>query len=330
MSPPNASDGRPLGTGVESTDLLTRNTPGGVNPAGEGRWCESSSEDAAHAAVGERPEDHHEQHADRPDDHADQGQQGVVEEHAEAQQDNAERGERVEAGERRGDEGGEGENEDEGAEEDAAEAMHQQEAQAWPRVALQPANPREQPLGGALLLRRPEAAGLPPLRQPDGLAPRDQLQSDEHRNQLEDVGHAARRQGQRGQGEEEHEQHREALLLKELDEAADRLRPRAPEPLLQAIAEALHLHGRLRLRHPPILPAPEDERPGPPGRSRRWILRVRRQAVGASFAASSLAFPFTSEAFSFSAFASGVSSSAWRPMRSSLAITRRWICEVPS
>src|SRR3954454_8467932 len=187
-SPPNASDGRPPTTAVESTDLLSRNT-------GEPRPGRGRLDQVAGLVDRGLAEDHDEQRADRADDHPHQSDQSVIEENSEAEQDDSEGGEGVEARERRGDERAQGQNEDESAEEDAAQPMRQQEAEPRPRGPLQPADPLEQPLGCSL---RAELAPLPALRQPDGLSPRDQLQREEHGDQLEDVGDSACRQWKSG------------------------------------------------------------------------------------------------------------------------------------
>src|SRR3954454_12682169 len=82
-SPPNASDGRPPTTAVESTDLLSRNT-------GEPRPVRGRLEQVAGLVDRGLAEDHDEQRADRTDDHAHQSDQSVIEENSEDEQDDPE------------------------------------------------------------------------------------------------------------------------------------------------------------------------------------------------------------------------------------------------
>lgn len=59
-----------------------------------------------------------------------------------------------------------------------------------------------------------------------------------------------------------------------------------------------------------------------PGRARRR----RAMARLSTYAATTSSTPLSSSV----SIASGIFSSTWRPIRTSLAMTRRWICEVPS
>src|SRR5437763_131884 len=70
---------------------------------------------------------------------------------------------------------------------------------------------------------------------------------EEHAAGQDDDARAARRQRQRGHAEEQHEEDREALLLEELDEAAERVRALAAQPVLELVADL-----QWRVRHSAI------------------------------------------------------------------------------
>jgi hypothetical protein len=80
------------------------------------------------------------------------------------------------------------------------------------------------------------------------LAPGDELQREQHGDDLEDMGGAPGRQRQRRDAEQEDEEDREALLLEELDEVAQRLVPVALQPALELATDAVGL-GRGGRRH---------------------------------------------------------------------------------
>lgn len=87
MSPPKASDGRPLPTPASLRIYLPVTL-----------WREL--EQASHSLDYEAAESQDEQHTQRTDDHPDQGEDGIVEQNSKADQDDSQRRERVKAGER--------------------------------------------------------------------------------------------------------------------------------------------------------------------------------------------------------------------------------------
>ena len=165
----------------------------------------------------------------------------VLEQHAERQQHDAERGQRVEARERRGEEGAGAPGDDEQPEDDVAQAVIEEEAQARPGEALEPADHPHQAGEEALLAGAGQLEPAPALRQPDLRAARDQLQREQHGDDLEHVRGAAGRQRQRRHAEQEHEQDREALLLEQLDEAPEGLLAVALQPAFELVADAVRL-----------------------------------------------------------------------------------------
>ena len=85
------------------------------------------------------------------------------------------------------------------------------------------------------------APPAPALRQPDLLAPGDQLQREQHRDDLEYVGRPAGRERQRGHPEQDDEEDREALLLEELDQAAEGLLACATQEAFERVARESQL-----------------------------------------------------------------------------------------
>ena len=112
----------------------------------------------------------------------------VLEQHAERQQDDAERGQRVEPGEGRSKERGDRAADDEQAEDDIAETVVEEEAQARLGDPLEAADHLHQASQEALLAWACQLEPAPALRQPDPASPEDQLQCEQHSDHLEDVG----------------------------------------------------------------------------------------------------------------------------------------------
>jgi hypothetical protein len=176
------------------------------------------------------------QHDDSQDDDED-----VLEQHTERDEHDAERRERVEAGERRCEEGACAPGDDEQPKDDVAQAVIEEEAQARPGEALEPADHLHQARDEALLAAACELQPLPALRQPDPRAARDQLGGEERGDDLEHVRGAAGRQRQRRDAEQDHEDDREALLLEKLDEAPEGLLALALQPAFELVADAVGL-----------------------------------------------------------------------------------------
>src|SRR6185295_12409345 len=108
------------------------------------------------------------------------------------------------------------------------------------REALDPA---DRP-GQAHEEARPLAAGsevdpAPTLGQPDRVPSDDQLKRHQDRDELENVRGATGRQRQRRNAQEQDEDEREALLLEDLDQAAERLLAVTRQPALDLIADLL-------------------------------------------------------------------------------------------
>ena len=79
------------------------------------------------------------------------------------------------------------------------------------------------------------------LRQPDLLAPGDQLQRQQDRDDLEHMRRAAGGQRQRGHAEQQHEQQREAAAPEHADQPVKRLLAVPIQPAVQLRADALTL-----------------------------------------------------------------------------------------
>jgi hypothetical protein len=109
--------------------------------------------------------------AGHPHDERHDHDREVLEEHGERQQHDAERRERVEAGERRGEEGAEGAGDDEHTEDDVGQAVVEQEAQAGPGDPLEPADQPHEAGDEALLTIAGQLEGAPAFREPDVVAP---------------------------------------------------------------------------------------------------------------------------------------------------------------
>ena len=111
--------------------------------------------------------------------------------------------------------------------------------QAGPGEAFEPADELHQPGEELLLLLAGELELPPPVRQPDLVPVCDQLQRQQHRDDLEHVRGATGRQRERGHAEEQDEQHREALLAEQFDEAPDRFLAVAGQPALEPVTDLL-------------------------------------------------------------------------------------------
>ena len=160
----------------------------------------------------------------------------VLEQDAERDEDDAERRQRVEAGEGRRHEGGDRPARHEQAEGDVAQPVPEEEAQPRPREALEPADGLQQP--GDELAVRVDLPLTQAARKPDLLASDDELEREEDRDDLEDVRRAAGRQRQGGDAHEHDEDDRERPLLEHLDEPAERLVAVAREPGVELVADA--------------------------------------------------------------------------------------------
>ena len=191
-------------------------------------------------------------------------------------------------------------------------------------VALDPADARQELVGEALPRLSADLASPPTLRQPDLPPSHDQLEGEQHRDHLEDVGHATGGQRQRRRIASSSTKSTAKLFSWKTSIRLPIVFGSSPRSQsLQPVAELLPFG------HPLILLPRNDERPGVTGALVKQV-RNSRDALGGGGLLLLLALGPCRSALAFSAFASGVSSSAWRPMRSSLAITRRWICDVPS
>src|SRR3954447_22831753 len=127
----------------------------------------------------------------------------------------------------------------------------EQEAEPRSREALDPPDRLHQPCDEACpTATGPEFDLAPALRQPDLVAPGDQLKRHEDRDDFEYVRGAAGRERQRGNAEQEDEDQREALLLEHVDEAAERLVAVARQPALDLIADLLRRGACLYRRDP--------------------------------------------------------------------------------
>src|SRR5437899_12119999 len=116
--------------------------------------------------------------------------------------------------------------------------MGEQKAKAGSGEALESADQPHERRDEAFTAGTAELDAAPADRQPDLLAAHDQLDRDEHRDDLEQVSGAAGRQRQGGHAEEQHEDERKALLAEEFDQAAERFLVRLPEPTFDLDADA--------------------------------------------------------------------------------------------
>ena len=128
---------------------------------------------------------------------------------------------------------------DQDPEDDVAQAVVEEERQARPREALEPADQPHEAADEAPPALARQLQPAPALRQPDVVAARDELRGEQHGDDLEDVRGAAGRQRQRRHPEQEDEEDREALLLEELDEAPEGLLAVALQPAIELGADAV-------------------------------------------------------------------------------------------
>jgi hypothetical protein len=200
-----------------------------------------------------------------------------------------------EPGERRGKEGGDRPADHERSEHDVAEPVVEQEPQPGPRDSLQEADQPQQRPEESLLSRPRQLEPAPASREPDLLAPRDQLQGEQDRYQLKDMRRAAGRQRERRNAEQQHEHDREALPTEEPDEVAEAGLVAAAEPELELIADrgrAISAHDSPasratpeRARAPRRPPGHAAGRPGSlacGGRARRRSSRAASCGAGAT------------------------------------------------
>ena len=115
--------------------------------------------------------------------------------------------------------------------------MIEQEAQPRPREALEPADHLHEGLDEPLALAAGELKSTPPLWQPDGLAAGNQLEREQHGDDLEHVGRPTGRQREGRHAEQQHEQERKALLLEQRDEAAECLFLVTPQPAAEVLTD---------------------------------------------------------------------------------------------
>ena len=111
--------------------------------------------------------------------------------------------------------------------------MIEEELQAWFGDPFQPPDQLHQSDDEPLLLAPCELSLAPALREPYLIASGDQLDRQERRDDLEDVGHPAGGGRQGRDAEEDHEKDGEALLFEQLDEAPSGLLPFAREPAFE-------------------------------------------------------------------------------------------------
>ena len=161
----------------------------------------------------------------------------VFEQHSERDEHDAERRQRVEAGERRGEERGERACADEHPEQGIARPVVEEQPSPWSRETLETADQAQQSLGEALPPRPGELDPAPPLRQPDAVAPGDELEREHDRDELEDVCRPAGGQGERRHPEQQDEDEREAVASEDVDEPTERGLTLAVEKALEVVAD---------------------------------------------------------------------------------------------
>jgi nucleotide-binding universal stress UspA family protein len=233
---------RALLRGGRAQRRAPRELPAGVHtPRADQRRDQArrgALEEAADAADRRLPGEDLEPDARHADDQAEQHDREVLEQHAERDQHDAQRGEGVEAGERGREERADGPGDDERSEDDVARPVVEQERQARARKALEAPDQLHQATQEALASLARELDPAPAPGQPDLPAPRDQLDGEQHRDELEDVRGAAGRQRERRHREQEDEYDREALLAEVRDEAAEGGVPLPAQPVLEVAADA--------------------------------------------------------------------------------------------
>jgi hypothetical protein len=119
--------------------------------------------------------------------------------------------------------------------------MVEKEAQAGAREALEPADQSHKSGDEPLLLLSRQLEPAPALGQPDVVAAGDQLKRDQDGDDLEHMRDPSGRQRERRNGEQEHEEDRETLLLEELDQAPHGLVALGSQPAFELVADSLRL-----------------------------------------------------------------------------------------
>src|SRR4029453_9657130 len=185
------------------------------------------AEEVADAVHGRAAQEDLERDSRGPDDDAGDHDRDVLEQDRERDQHDAESRQRVEAGERRGGKGGGGKGAaraDRGEQPEDGFARPVLEQQVPPRLreALEAADQAQDTPDEALPARAGELDAAPAPRQPDLLATGDELDREQDRDDLEDVGGPAGGEREGGHPEEQDEDEREALAAEDVDEAAKR------------------------------------------------------------------------------------------------------------
>ena len=119
--------------------------------------------------------------------------------------------------------------------------MPEHEAQPGPGFPLKPPDQIHEPGDEQLLFLARELELSPALGKPDLVTIGDQLEGEQHGDDFEHMGHAASRQRQRRDSEQEHEQDGEALLAEELDQAPEGLVAAPAQPALELVADSFRL-----------------------------------------------------------------------------------------
>ena len=119
--------------------------------------------------------------------------------------------------------------------------MVEKEAQAGAREALEPADQSHERGDKPLLFLPSQLEPAPAPGQPDVLAAGDQLKRDQDGDDLEHMRDAPGRQRERRDGEQDHEEDRETLLLEKLDQATHGLVALGSQPAFELVADSLRL-----------------------------------------------------------------------------------------
>src|SRR3954447_5887312 len=161
-----------------------------------GSVAEACSEQAADALDRGLAEHDLQEHAGDADGDAQHDHEEVLEQHSQREQDDAECRQRVQSREGRREEGARAPGDDQEAEDDVAQPVVEEEGQARAREALEEADEPHEARDEAPLARAGQLQPAPALGQPDVLATGDELQGEQHGDDLEDVGCASGRQRQ--------------------------------------------------------------------------------------------------------------------------------------
>src|SRR3954449_10924220 len=151
-------------------------TQAGVYPMHAPHECALGlAEETADAVQRGAAEEDFERDAHGPDHATGSHDRNVLEQDPERDQHDAERRQRVETGEWRGEECGERAGGGKRSEDRVARPVVEEERRSRPGEALEAADHAQQPTDEALLARAGELGGAPALRQPDLLAPGNEL-----------------------------------------------------------------------------------------------------------------------------------------------------------